>query len=259
MKKSINTILAIVSAFTLFGCSSKEVSPYTNLDSIQLPSKNYPKSTNKNTELSFATINPVLKINLNISQDLYDSLSKRLKDDVNKLSCQIPLEIKKILISKGISVSDNYWSRNDMTFSQKRDTSILFYPIIKIDMDQNTFDVVELNGRVENKIETTGKIQINARVELIALEPLSGEKIWIKSLPLRREKLEKDISYKGTLKRSINIFTIDTKAKNIAEDIDNLIIEIYTKILEGVDKFVDYNEFILLNKDIDKIKKIKRY
>jgi len=259
MKKSINIILTIIFAFILLGCSSKEVSPYTNLNSIELPTKNYPTSTNKNSVLSFATINPVLKINLNVSQDVYNSLSKRLKDDVNKLSCRIPIEIKKILISKGISVSDNYWSRNDMTFSQKRDTSILFYPIIKIDIDQNTLDTIEVEDRIEKKIETKGKIQINARVELIALEPLSGEKIWIKSLPLKREKLEKDISYKGTLKRSLNVFTVDTKAKDIAQNIDNLIIEIYTKILEGVDKFVDYDEFILLNKDIDKIKKIKRY
>jgi len=260
--KNINykIALTLLSSILIMGCSSKEVSPYTTLEQIELPTKNYDSNRKKTTELSFATVNPLLTMNFNVSTDLHNSLIKRLKNDVNKLSCKIPTEIKKILISKGINVSDNYWNRNDMTFSQKRDTSILFYPVIQIYIDQNTIDILErINNQSPKKVKTTGKLQVRAKVELVALEPLSGEKIWIKSLPLKRKKFEADISYSGKLKASTNIFSVDKKAGDIAKEMDDLIIDIYNKVIEGVEKYVDYEEFILLNKDIAKIKKIKRY
>jgi hypothetical protein len=261
MKTIYKNVTLILLAGSLFlGCSSKEVSKYSTLDQIELPTKNYKSNQEKSTELSFATVNPLLTINFNASTDLHKSLMKRLKNDVNKLSCKIPTEIKKILISKGINVTDNYWNRNDMTFSQKRDSSILFYPVIQIYIDQNTVDILKSvnNGRAK-KTKTVGKLQVRAKVELVALEPLSGEKIWLKSLPLKRKKFETDISYEGYLKSSKNIFTVDSKAKNIAKEVDDLIVEIYNKVIEGVVKYVDYEEFLLLNKDIAKIKNIKRY
>jgi hypothetical protein len=242
------------------GCSTKTVSNFTTLEQIELPSKDYEMKRKKSIDLSFATINPILTINFNASNDLKNSLMKRLQNDVNKLSCKIPTEIKKILISKGISVSDNYWSRNDMTFSQKRDTSTLFYPAIEIYIDQNSVDVLrKVDNSRTKKIKTVGTLEISAKVELVSLEPLSGEKIWLKSLPLKRKKIKTNISYDGSLKRSTNIFKVDTKAVVVAEELDALIVEIYNKILEGVDKYVDYEEFMLLNKDIVKIKNIKRY
>jgi hypothetical protein len=253
------TLISLMSILFM-GCSSKEISEYTTLDQIELPTKNYKSNKVDNSTLSFATVNPVLTINFNASNDLHNSLTKRLQNDVNKLSCKMPTEIKKILISKGISVTDNYWSRNDMTFSQKRDTSTIFYPVIQIYIDQNTVDTIESTDNGDTKkIKTNGKLQISAKVELISLEPLSGEKIWLKSLPLKRKKFETDISYNGFLKTSTNIFSIDSKAVDIAKEVDNLIIEIHNEIIEGVEKYVDYEEFMLLNKDIEKIKNIKRY
>lgn len=250
----------MLTSIIFFGCSSKEVSRYSRLEQIELPTKNYNSNKKTDAKLSFATINPLLTINFNASKDLHNSLIKRLKNNIDKLSCKIPTEIKKILISKGITVTDNYWNRNDMTFSQKRDTSTLFYPVIQIYIDQNTVDVIkQVDEQMPKKTKTTGKLQISAKVELVSLEPLSGEKIWLKSLPLKRKKYEIDISYDGYLKASSNIFAVDKKAVVIAKDMDNLIIEIYNKIIEGVEKYVDYEEFIFLNKDIQKIKNIKRY
>ena len=252
--------LVIIMGLVLVGCSSKEVSKFSKLEKMVLPTKNYEKNKEKGTDLAFATINPVLTINFNASNDLHRSLTKRLKNSVNQLSCKIPTEIKKILISKGISVTDNYWSRNDMTFSQKRDTSTLFYPVIQIYVDQNSVDSLKsIDNSRPKKIKTSGTLEISAKVELVSLEPLSGEKIWLKSLPLKRKKFTTSISYNGELRRSKNIFTVDSRAVSLAKEMDNLIIEIYKKIIEGVEKYVDYEEFMLLNQDISKVKKIKRY
>ena len=261
MKKIYKNILCIACMGSFFiGCSSKSTSSFTSLDTLRLPVKNYETKKNTGRSLSFATINPVLTINFNASTDLHNSLEKRLKHSANLLSCKLPTEIKKILISKGISVTDNYWSRNDMTFSQKRDTSTLFYPMIKIYVDQDTVDTFKsINDSKPKKSKTSGKLKVRATVELISLEPLSGEKIWLKSLPLKRKDFTVDIEYSGKLRRAKNIFSVDSRAIGVTKEIDNLIVEIYKKIIEGVEKYVDYDEFTLLNKDIAKIKKIKRY
>ena len=253
-------ILILLTSILFFGCSSKEVSAYSTLKQIELPSKNYSSSRSKDAKLSFATINPMLNINFNVSKELQKALVRRLKNNFNRLSCKMPTEIKKILISKGITVTDNYWNRSDMTFSQKRDTSTLFYPVIQIDIEQNTLDTMrQVDDEKAKKTKTIGKLYITTKVELISLEPLSGEKIWLKSLPIKRKNFTIDIAYDGELKASSNGFSVDRKVENITEEIDSLTIEIYNKIIEGVDKYVDYDEFIFLNKDIEKIKNIKRY
>lgn len=246
--KKRSLVAGALSVLLLSGCGPS----YVSVKPLDLPAKNYPV-TNTDKSIAFAIIKPQIVVKTKISSDLSRGLNARLQHDVNQIACHLMKEMQKMLIARGIDVTQTFDSPEDMTFTQKRETTALLYPQVTIELEQHTNTLV--NGRVVENTE--GDIQIKATTSLVMYEPLSNEKVWIKHLSTKKESVQ--VNYPGLLQNNASPFQVEERVVNVAENIDNLLVSIDKEILKSVDKFVTKEEFIFLNDDIKKLKNIKRY
>jgi len=256
-----------VALFAIAGC--KTTIQQTRLTEDKLVNSNYPAVADKNN-LSFAYARPVLSVEADISEELREGLYERLKYQTDNIACHLYGELDKVILSKGFTITDRYRSLKYMTFTEKRNASALFYPEIKIKIKEKS-DIDE-DSTLEFK--TSGTLEIEAEINIIMLEPMSKEIIWIKSIPV--DNVVEGFSYDNAfwagwdgnlLKRNINKFkvtrgtkhTVPENMKHIGTLIDSIYSEIDNKIIEATIAFVDAEEFKFLNSDIKKLKTIKRY
>lgn len=243
------TLLSAVIALTfLTGCGTNFVS----IKPLELPKDEYAQTDNEKG-IAFAIARPQLMIKTKISSDLERGLNRRLQYDANTLSCHLTTEIERMLVARGITITNVFESKNDMTFTQKKETTALLYPVITIDLLQESNTVYQ-EGQAAN---TNGDIKIRVDAGVVMLEPLSGEKIWIKHVYAGKKSLL--INYNGLIVNNPSPFKIQTNVKDIANDIDALLVEIDNQILAAVSKHVTKEEFKYLDDDIKKLKGIKRY
>jgi len=252
--KCIYKLLVIMSSISMLsGCVK-----YVNMADLQLVTKNYPKP-DEVSNLSFALAEPDLKIKYSLTGTNMSGLSERIRYDANKVACFMTAESEKILLSKGFTITEKFQSYNSMTFTQKRNTSALFYPEIVIDIEEKAQREHITAPFYFPKDKLKGRLEINAKVNIIMLEPLSGEKLWVKSIPVTgiNEVIEYDsYQYIGT---ELNGIAVPEDLIPIAARIDALLTTISNDVLEATAKYVEKHEFEFLNTDIVKLKGIKRY
>ena len=243
-------IMIMVSMFS--GCVK-----YVDMPDLKLDTKNYPKP-DEVSSLSFALAEPDMKIKFDFTSTANSGLAERIKHDANKVSCFMTAEAEKILLSKGFTITEKFQSHNAMTFTQKRNTSALFYPEIIIDIEEKSqLETLQVLMFKSEKIK--GRLEINAKVNIIMLEPLSGEKIWVKSIPVTgfdESVVYKPYQYGGS---ELNGIAVPEDLVPIAAKIDTMINTISLDVLEAMAKYVERHEFEFLNTDIVKLKGIKRY
>jgi len=252
--KIINILTsALVAGLMFTGCTVKN---YASLDTLELKSKNYP-NPEEISELSFALARPNFKIKSSLSRNLTTAFKDRLQYDVEHISCHLTDEIHKIILSKGFTITQTFRSYNDMTFTEKRNTSALFYPEIIIEIEEKSMG--EYYDTSLN--ETKGDIVVTAHVNIIMLEPLSGEKIWVKYIPV--DDFSAEVKYKpaiyGQSAQRATSQSVPENLKPIIVQIDEFLIKINEDVIEATNKYVEQNEFEFLNVDIKRLKGIKRY
>ena len=245
-KKSI--LVSLVAVGLLTGCGPK----FQKINDLDLKKTKY-ETISADKDVSFGIANPVFIINSKLSQNINNAISTRLEYNASNIACHLTSELNNLVISKGISVSNNFKGRDQMTFTQKRETSALFYPEITIDMLESSITQYE----AQLPRFTNGAIIIKAKVDIVMLEPLSGEKIWIKSIPVKSYSVS--VNYEGLLQRSPNPTIVEDKVFQTAIAIDKLLIDIDSEIINSANKYIDIEEFRFLNDDIKKLKNIKRY
>ena len=245
-------VVIMVSVFMLSGCVK-----YVEMGDLKLDTKNYPKPEEV-SNLSFALAQPDMKIKFDLTSTANSGLAERIKHDANKVSCFLTAESQKILLSKGFTITDTFQSLNAMTFTQKRNTSALFYAEIVIDIEGKS-QLETLQVLMFSSENIKGRMQINAKVNIIMLEPLSGEKLWVKSIPVAgfdEAVTYKPYQYAGS---ELNGIAVPEDLAPIAAKIDAMLTTISQDVLEATVKHVEKQEFEFLNTDIVKLKGIKRY
>lgn len=244
-------LTAVILVIFAAGCTSSGVQ-YTNMGSMDLPIKSYSQKENL-SDLSLAIAKPEVIITFKASNTMKAALDKRIKADAYTLACHLTQEMRKILIAKGFTVTDTFDSLNAMTFTQKRNTSALFTAFIKIEINEETLS--ELLEYVPQR--AFGNISSNSKLQIATIEPLSGEIVWLKNVPIRDTDNQLAYPYYASMNASESM--IPNELVGTAESVDQLFIDTNNEIIAAVDKFVDVNEFMFLNTDIKKLKNIKRY
>lgn len=249
---SNSNFLFLLFAIFLSGCTS-----YVEMPNLNLEEKNPPKPEEIST-LSFALAEPEIIVKTAMTQTTTSGLTDRVKQDSKSVACYLYDEINKILLSKGFTITDHFQSYNHMTFTQKRNTSALFYPEIVINVEEKS--QLERTRVLFIKSDTIkGRMQIDASVNIVMLEPLSGEKIWVKSLPIN--DIDELVAYKPGLYggAQLNGFFVPEDLKPIADIIDDLFEEISMNVVNATENYVEKYEFEFLDEDIRRLKGIKRY
>ena len=259
-------------AVLLFTTSCVTIVGHTRLDDINLIQKNYPQEVERNN-LSFAYAEPIMTVRADISEELRNGLYERLKHNTYKTACHLNGELDKIILSKGFTITNRYRSLRYMTFTEKRNTTALFYPEIKIDIVEKS-EINNIEPGTPGKFNTAGTLEIEAEVNIIMLEPMSKEIIWIKSIPVQEivDSFQYDNAYFAgdsgrQLIRNMAYYKVGRGQKHavpenladIGRMIDGFFEKIDSKIIEATMRFVEAEEFSFLNTDIKKLKTIKRY
>lgn len=252
MKSTIKLLLLIAITMFITGCGPK----ITNLQTISYDKKEYKKINTNGVKKSFALVNPQIKIVSDVSSLTAYILGKRMIYNAEILDCFLPQEMEKILLAKGFTIEGRYTSRNEMTYSEKKKTTAILYPVITLKIKETgTSQLVRNNpGAI---IRSVGKLKFDVNVKLEMYEPLSNEKIWVKDISNVKVN-DLDINY-----AAINIPT--TKTTTISQylpytkKIDDMFKLIANKTLNTAYKYIEQEEFDALNEDIIKLKSIKRY
>lgn len=162
--------------------------------------------------------------------------------------------MRKILVAKGFTVTETFNSLNAMTFTQKRNTSALFTAFVRIDIDEAT--MTELTKDFV-PIRIFGDIASRVKLSIATVEPLSGETIWLKNVPVENSSTTLQYPYYPRLNATDSM--IPNELVSTVHSLDDIFAKTNNEILSAVTKYVSVEEFKFLNDDIKKLKNIKRY
>lgn len=232
----------------LSGCGQK----FADVGTVQFKQNSYPNAEQMSST-HFAIAKPDILIKANLSMDMHNAIDRRLSYLSDELACNLMREFQKAVISKGITISDKFSSRSDMTFSQKKNTTAIVIPIIQLGLAQSSISDYE-DGRQEF---TRGNLSLTIKVRLEMIEPLSGEKIWIKDLPLKENST--NVNYYGYLMQISNPMMAENQMVENIKYLDNLVYSVYDQILEAVNKYIEREEFEYLADDIKNLKNRSTY
>lgn len=246
------TVLLILVGGLFSGCSN-----YVEMPNLKLPEQSIQNSEGIST-LSFAMIEPEIVINTAMTRTTTSGLYDRAKQDSNQVGCYLFNEMYKILLSKGFTITDRFQSYENMTYRQKRSTSALFYPQIIINIEEKS-QLENFSFLFYSSDKVRGRLLIDATVNIVMLEPLSGEKLWMKTLKINEidEFVEYEPGHYGGPQLNGTFVPKDLLA--IAETIDRLFEDISRNIVDATQRDVKHDGFEFLSEDIKRLKGTKRY
>lgn len=160
-----------------------------------------------------------------------------------------------LLVTKGFSVAGPFDSINDMTFPEKRGSDVVLYAELDVnggyhvtnvrkDVDYGVLGATEV-VRCDVRIAPSGSVQ------LIANEPMTGEKVWVK----RIDVTQPPINLGGTGQVCAG--------KAVTQEIRNAWGQaheaLYKMVMGALDRYVTADEFVVLKQQAADLKSRKGY
>jgi len=165
----------------------------------------------------------------------------------------------ELLVAKGFNVSGPFDSVDNMTFPEKKGADFVLYPEIDV---RGAVELSEIQ-QVQSGNSLTGyqfdyrcdaKIKMNGAVLIIAKEPLSGEKMWVKkvevTIPDSQLTTEGDYCKPGSgAKPAEDVRTAWGKVHE----------SMYSAVMSNLDKYVSGEEFQMLKTQAGELRAKKSY
>lgn len=195
-------------------------------------------------------------------------------------SASMGVDMDKILIAKGMTTLGPYLTLDEVIYSHKKKAGLTLMPKVFITVEVKYPDkLYTIKGRTATQAVVTRQrrdfqMKIGGWVSFAMMEPLSGEKMWIKKLQLDEKELtgfdlwgatpvytktyglfgEVTGSYISGYKTSSEIL-IDGKIEAVADYLK----EMYPIIMGKFWTYLDSEEMLHLKKQTKEIRKLKRY
>jgi len=263
LKRSITILFVSVCLVLLISCSAGQKTQAYNPHFTWIPAQH---STSSSAQVTFAIINPV-----------YDEGQSWALRSFPEFSTNLARSFDELLVSKGFTVKGPYNSLNALTFQDKKGSELAIYPSLSVYIKfldskwSMEFGSSLLSGLLDknspNNYKLTGNVVMGGQVSIIALEPLSGEKMWVKNIMLsdtvfqiESEKLFKGIGQNppGDLSgfEVPAAYLIDNGLRTpIAMALENY----YAKVLNTAQNYLDVEEMQSLKKQVEEIRSKKVY
>lgn len=248
MKKFYITLALVVLFFT--GCAPK----YEHVPFADFGSKIKETKGQIEQQLSFSLVKPEIKIQGVLGKGFYHFGYNRIIQEMKIARNAMNREIEKIILQKGITVTNTFDSLNDMTYSEKKNTTGVFMPRIIMTLTESGTSMISGNVILNTNSILHAKIDI----DLVAIEPLSSERIWVKSLPKIKSNISMNYSIPQGAISSSPVMILEPLVPAVKQ-LDSVLLNVYDNVLNSVDKYVSLEEFQDLNDDINALKGIKRY
>lgn len=252
MKKTRQTLsLLVFAAFGILYIGSTS----TSKEVLLAPQFDYaaPQMSADGTDLTLAMVSPfyLTSSGQRVSYEPYKSFQKSLEDETYEL-----------LTAKGFGVRGPFVSRDDMVYSDKEQCDLALIIEISPELQvasggfsrkSSIVDGSYLGERFKGAITSYGKINLSM------VEPLSGEKVWSKSVSIPESTTEEIQSlslYKGTNSDPyVKLLTLIAGGDvNIANPVTRMLQDSFEEIMNTINRHLDPAEFERMKDQIARLK-----
>lgn len=188
----------------------------------------------------------------------YADNSWELYDPFRTFSQSLAGDTEELLTARGYSIRGPFKTRDEMVYADKEVCDLAL--IIEVDP---TFKFVEGGFSVIGQCKDgstgygikDGVLAIYGKINLVALEPLTGEKLWVKSVEIPEQRTEKINVKTGYC--NATFLTFITKQNAVQNAVIDLLQAGYTGILDKMWNHLEPSEFERLKPTIEQLKKSK--
>ena len=209
-----------------------------------------PSSSSKKNNVIIAVVSPTYNaegIQKNTPVITTDNYNMML-GNADALAGSMATDMQAIILARGFNYKGPFRDLDSMTYPDKKNADLILIPSIYINTQYST------TGKGMPLVGSPpGKLTINGFVELIILEPLSGQKMWIKKIDFTSAPKDYRFSYYVTdHTRKVMEDTRPEALKSALEDV-------YPKIMATAWTYLNEQEIIHLNQESKEVRDKKRY
>ncbi|HEY5866139.1 MAG TPA: hypothetical protein VI542_11445 [Candidatus Tectomicrobia bacterium] len=165
-------------------------------------------------------------------------------------------DIEKILVAKGFKITGPFDKLDMLPYPQKQGSHLTLTPVVNVDAPAKVASQTG-TGSPLFPIQQDGVFLFSGWIALVMIEPLSGEKMWIKRIevapmeePFRRRYYT--IQSKG--KDQVRVLE-DTQEQALARGLNRL----YPKVMEQAWAYINPDEIMHVKQQADEVRKLKRF
>ena len=165
-------------------------------------------------------------------------------------------DLEKLLVAKGFKVTGPYDSLDVMTFPEKQGATLTLTPIIDIRADNQVTQNTPATGMlIPGRQE--GLFVVGGWVALVMLEPMSGEKMWVKRVEVEPVQELYSLTYTVVVRNNQRIQNIhsDTRPQALTTALNR----IYPDVLQKAWTYFHPEEVMNVKRQADEVRKLKRY
>ncbi len=169
-------------------------------------------------------------------------------------SRNLSADFQELLNARGYTVRGPFGSADEMTFPDKKGSDLALQPTLEL-------SVATVSKGVEEKVSLLGSntfvahfdVTVDGRVTLAVTEPLSGERMWFKSVAVPATTVHYDAPLASKTAQGVNIDLSQSPELGRALDLA------YANIMDAAWKYLDPGEMAVVKKQGDEIRQKKVY
>jgi len=199
--------------------------------------------------------------NANIDYDFNNVFTKNYASRLNKA---LEESISEIIASKGFQLKGPYSNLDDITYQDKKKIYLAFVPKINFTIDNKIID------KKQHRLYTheDGVIQIGGSFVISMIEPMTGQVFIKRRINLSDFNIQEPYVYEKQISVGGNGLIETALDKGTAPDVlkdttdvalTKAINEFYTKAIDKINLYLDEEEILSFQKDILKLKGLKRF
>jgi len=287
-------LVVVLLLLPLFACMTAGPQPSPEPTIPQAPPLTYSFSYEPTKEANPAKV--AIALGRMLIQPENKCPSNRVADLLSEMPSALQSAFQATLIAKGYTLSGPFDSREKMTYAEKEKAMLLLLPELRVRCscaDSGSEKLWEGNvrtTRTENVGEKTrqyreqdnitvhrGTLQVAFSLDLVLYEPITGEKLWLKSVTPSTvnesyqyyERITDYTIWEGTLgdallgggfvkpyDKEVNVITnSDTRPNAAAAALEKL----FASSMQEFSKYFDPREIAQVVEDANKVRKLKRY
>ncbi len=169
-------------------------------------------------------------------------------------SRNLSADFQEILNARGYTVRGPFGSAEEMTFPDKKGSDLALQPTLELTVASVSRGVQEkVNILTANSYIATFDVTVDGRVTLAVTEPLSGERMWFKSVVVPATTVQYAVPVANQTPAGV---AIDLSTN---PDLGRALDQAYANIMDAAWKYLDPGEMALVKKQGDEIRAKKVY
>lgn len=155
----------------------------------------------------------------------------------------------ELLVNKGFGATGPYTNVDDMTFPEKRGVSLLIVPEFNVQIASTPSNV--RTSSWNGQMSCTITLATQGSVTLIAIEPLSGQRMWNRRV---------DISIEPQVAQGVvdavwcSGSSDDIPVPAVANALERVYERLYADTMAAVDRYITPEEFTVLNGEVQRLR-----